>query len=90
MVYLSLTFFCFGILFGTLNTLAVSPLGHMAGLATSVISSVQTLISVAIGAAIGAAYNDSIEPLVTGFLGCGFGALLLVNFARMKTKQLNQ
>lgn len=90
MIYLSLTFFCFGILFGTLNTLAVSPLGHMAGLATSVISSVQTLISVAIGASIGAAYNDSIEPLVVGFLGCGLGALILVNFARMKTKQLNQ
>lgn len=86
MVYLSLTFFCFGILFGTLNTLAVSPLGHIAGLATSVISSVQTLISVAIGASIGAAYNDSIEPLVSGFLGCGFGALLLVNYARMKSK----
>ena len=86
--YMSVTFFCFGILFGNLSTLALSPLGHIAGVATSVIASIQTLISVGVGGAIGAAYDNTIAPLTYGFLACGISALLLVNHARRKTKQL--
>ncbi|MGL1886656.1 MAG: multidrug effflux MFS transporter [Reichenbachiella sp.] len=71
MTYLTLTFFCFGILFGSLNALAVEPLGHIAGVANSVISATQTLISVFVGGVIGYYYNDTVQPLVIGFLSCG-------------------
>lgn len=88
LLYLGLVFFCFGILFGNLSTLAVQPLGHIAGIATSIISSVQTLISVAVGASIGNAYNGSVIPLIVGFILCGTTSFVLTFIARRKAKQL--
>lgn len=78
MPYLIGMFFCFGILFGNFNTLAVHPLGHIAGIANSVISTVQTLISVIIGGTIGQLYDGSIQPLVIGFALCGTMTLVIV------------
>ena len=49
LLYLTVVFFNFGILFGNFNALALNPLGHIAGTATSVIASIQTLLSVVIG-----------------------------------------
>jgi DHA1 family bicyclomycin/chloramphenicol resistance-like MFS transporter len=78
MIYLALNFFCFGILFGNFNTLAVHPLGHIAGVANSVISMISTLISVFIGGLIGQLYNGTILPLVLGFAVCGILSLLII------------
>ena len=78
MIYLGLTFFCFGILFGNFNTLAVHPLGHIAGVANSVISTVSTFISVLIGALIGQLYDGTVLPLILGFAGCGILTLVIV------------
>jgi DHA1 family bicyclomycin/chloramphenicol resistance-like MFS transporter len=86
MMYLSATFFCFGILFGNLNALAVQPLGHIAGVATSVISSIQTLISVFIGGYIGYLYNGSVMPVTIGFLICALLSIILVLRAKQKGK----
>ncbi len=80
MSYLSLTFFCLGILFGNFNTLALHPLGHIAGVATSVISTLQTLLSVMVGYVVGQAYDGGVLPLVTGFLICGAITLLLMAY----------
>ena len=82
MGYLAVTFFCFGILFGNLNTLAIQPLGHIAGVATSVISSIQTLVSVAVGSIIGQTYNGTVLPMVFGFLVCGLSALGILFYVR--------
>ena len=68
--WLLITLFCFGLLFANFSTLAVDPLGHIAGIANSVISSVQTLISVLIGGLVGQAYAGSVIPLVLAFLLC--------------------
>ena len=78
MVYLSISFFCFGMLFGNLNALAVQPLGHIAGVATSVISSAQTLLSIVVGGVIGQCYDGNVLPLVLGFLICAVSALVIV------------
>jgi DHA1 family bicyclomycin/chloramphenicol resistance-like MFS transporter len=73
--YLLITFFCIGILFGNFNALAVEPLGHIAGVATSVISFVQALLAVVLGSAVGQLYDGTVVPLVLGFLI--FGVLSL-------------
>ncbi len=67
MAYLGITFFCTGILFGNVNALAMEPLGHVAGLASSMIGSATTFISLVLGYFIGHAYDSSVIPLVTGF-----------------------
>ena len=78
MAYMTVVFFCFGILFGNFNTLALHPLGHIAGVANSVISTLSTFISVLIGAMIGQLYDGSVIPLVLGFAGCGVITLFIV------------
>ena len=65
MVYLMLTFFCNGILFGNQNALAMEPLGHLAGIGAAV-GSLTTLIQMPLGTVIGRFYNATIFPLVLG------------------------
>ncbi len=66
MAYLITAFFCFGILFGNVNALAMKPLGHIAGVGAAVVGALSTLISVPIGIVIGQSYNGTIVPLVAG------------------------
>jgi len=67
MLYLLIVFFCIGVLFGNLNALAMEPLGHIAGIAASVIGTVTTLLSLVLGALIGLAYDGTVLPLIAGF-----------------------
>ena len=76
--YLSVTFLCFGILFSNFNTLAVQPLGHIAGLANSVISSIQTLISTVIGGLTGFLYDGTVNYMVGSFLVFGIISLAML------------
>ena len=88
MLYMMCTFFCFGILFGNFNTLAVHSLGHIAGVATSVISTVQTLISVMVGTYVGQHYNGTVTPMVLGFIVCSGVTLGLIIWLRHRTKNI--
>ncbi len=67
-VYFAIVFFCFGLLFGNLSSLALQPMGHIAGVANSVISSLQSLIAVFFGSFVASQYQGSILPLLLGFL----------------------
>lgn len=75
--YMLTTFFCLGSLFGNFSSMALQPFGHMAGLATSVISAIQTLIAVIVGGIIGQMYDGTVQPMIGGFLVCGFATLLI-------------
>jgi DHA1 family bicyclomycin/chloramphenicol resistance-like MFS transporter len=81
MVYLSLTFFCHGILFGNFNAMALEPLGHIAGVASAVIGSLTTFVSLALGTLIGRSYDGTILPLVGGFAGLALAALAMMRWA---------
>ena len=80
MVYLMITLFCFGVLFGNFNALAMEPLGHIAGVAAATIGSVTTFMSVAAGTLIGQAYNGTVLPLVGGFAVLGVAALAVMGW----------
>lgn len=66
MAYLMMTFFCVGILFGNLNSLAMEPLGHMAGIGAAIVGSLSTLLSTLLGTIIGQSYNGTLLPLIAG------------------------
>jgi len=68
MVYLMSSVFFIGILFGNLNSMAMEPLGHMAGIGAAIVGSVSTFISVPFGTYIGMQYDGTVAPLVMGFL----------------------
>ncbi|MEZ5797198.1 MAG: MFS transporter [Paracoccaceae bacterium] len=67
-----------GLTMGNLNALAMEPLGHVAGLAASVISSAATVASVILAVPVGQAFDGTAVPLMLGaavFIG---GALALM------------
>jgi DHA1 family bicyclomycin/chloramphenicol resistance-like MFS transporter len=51
---------------GNLNALAMEPVGHIAGLAASVISSLATVGSVALAIPVGLAFDGTSTPLLAG------------------------
>ena len=55
-----------GLTMGNLNALAMEPVGHIAGLAASVISSAATIGSVVLAIPVGLAFNGSSTPLLVG------------------------
>jgi len=65
-IYLMSTFFSVGILFGNQNSLAMEPLGHLAGIGAAVVGSLSTLISIPLGTLIGQSYNGTVVPLIIG------------------------
>lgn len=66
MAYLMMAFFGVGILFGNLNSLAMEPLGHIAGIGAALVGALSTLISTLLGTLVGQSYNGTILPLVIG------------------------
>ncbi len=78
MAYFIAAFFCFGMLFGNVNALAMEPLGHIAGVGAAVIGSMSTLISVPLGTVIGQLFDGTVRPLIGGFALLGALALALM------------
>ncbi|UTW02297.1 multidrug effflux MFS transporter [Amphritea atlantica] len=75
--YLFLVFFAVGLLFGNLNSMAMEPLGHLAGIGAGLVSALSTLLSIVFSLMIGQLYNQTIYPLVGGFLVLMSIALLI-------------
>ncbi|MEH6632445.1 MAG: multidrug effflux MFS transporter [Halopseudomonas aestusnigri] len=71
MSFMMLSFFCVGILFGNFNTLAMEPLGKLAGMGSAVVGSLTTYICMAIGITVGQSYDMTILPLVYSFAVLG-------------------
>ncbi len=72
-------FGCFGVLLGNLNAMAMESLGRVAGLGTSVVSSVSTLTGVIFAVTAGRFYDATALPLSFSFLIAsvvGFGLVI--------------
>ena len=80
MAYFSVVFFSIGFLFGNLNTLAMGPLGHIAGIGAAFVGSISTLVSVPLGAVLGLMFNGTVIPLTGGFLVFGALGLLIMRW----------
>ena len=71
-----------GLTIGNLNAIAMQPLGHVAGMAASVISSLSTILAVCVAAPIGLAFDGTPLPLMVGAGVCGGLALWLARRLR--------
>ncbi|MDT8344058.1 MAG: MFS transporter [Thermohalobaculum sp.] len=80
MAVLGPIFVCVAVLFANLNALAIQPLGHIAGTASSVILAGSTLGAAGIGAIIAQSYDGSVTPLFAGFAGLGLAGACLMTF----------
>lgn len=81
LIYAAVVFFVFGLMFGNLNSLAMEPMGHIAGLAAAVTGFISSIISMTIGAAIGQLYDNTLLPISIGFLVAGTISLLVMFWA---------
>lgn len=80
--FFALQFFAIGFLFGNLRSLAMQPLGHIAGIGAAINGFVSTVMAVPIANYIGSFVSNSVLPLFIGF--SIFGILSLLVFLRLK------
>lgn len=80
-------FFFIGVLFGNLNSMAMLPLGEMAGLGAAIIGSLSSLFSVPIAIAIGDFLKQDVYPLAIGFLLFGCLASVSVFYGASPTRR---
>ncbi len=82
-------FFMAGVTMGNLNAIAMEPMGHIAGMAASVIGSVSTVLAAAIAAPVGLLFDGSIVPLTTGILTmCILAFGLMIHMGRIENRLL--
>jgi DHA1 family bicyclomycin/chloramphenicol resistance-like MFS transporter len=67
MVFFALAMFQFGWIGSNFNSLAMEPLGHVAGTASSVLGFMSTVGGASIGAGIGQFYDGTATPMVIGY-----------------------
>lgn len=65
MVWITSLFFMAGLVIGNLNALAMEPVGHIAGLAASVLGAVATVLGALIAVPIGLAFDRTPLPMAT-------------------------
>lgn len=73
--------FCFGFIPGNFGAMAMEPMGHIAGAASSAQGVVSTVGGALIGFVIGQGFDGTPAPLAAGFAACGLAALACVLWA---------
>lgn len=77
-VWQACVFFMAGTTLGNLNAIAMEPMGHIAGMAASVIGSISTIFAAIIVAPIGLMFDGTLLPLTSGAL-----VMLIIGFVLM-------
>lgn len=77
LIFVQCTFFATGLTLGNLNALALEPLGHIAGTASSVIAAIATIGSLLVAVPIGMAFNGTPIPWAAGVTLCSIAAYIL-------------
>ena len=78
-IWSSSIFIMAGLTFGNLTALALQPLGHIAGMAASMVTAVATIVSVVLAIGIGQAFDGTPVPLLIGTIICSAAAYLLMH-----------
>lgn len=80
-------FFMGGVTMGNLNAIAMEPMGHIAGMAASVIGSISTVLAAAIAAPVGLLFDGTLGPLSVGILiMCVLAFGLMVHMGRIEDR----
>jgi DHA1 family bicyclomycin/chloramphenicol resistance-like MFS transporter len=83
-VFLSLQFFCLGFMWGNFRSIAMEPIGHIAGIGAAINGFFSTVVAIPIATLIGSFVEDTVLPLFLGLAVCGLVSLALFSWARSK------
>ncbi|MGR3570809.1 multidrug effflux MFS transporter [Brevirhabdus sp.] len=75
-------FFMAGLTIGNLNALAMEPMGHIAGMAASVVGAISTVLAMLIAIPIGLSFDGTPVPLIIGAFACVLLGALLMTMVR--------
>ena len=78
--FFGMQFFAIGFLFGNLRSLAMEPVGHIAGIAAAITGFISTLMAVPISAYIGNFVDTTALPLFIGFSVFGILSIFIVMY----------
>jgi len=73
--FMTVQFAAIGLIFGNLNALALVPLGHIAGMAASVVSGLSTVLAATIAIPVSLAYDGTAMPVALASIVFALGAL---------------
>lgn len=74
----ALAFGCFGMMGANFASLALEPMGEVAGTANAVYGFFTMTISVLLGALVAGQFDGTVRPLLIGFVGLGVASLLII------------
>jgi MFS transporter, DHA1 family, multidrug resistance protein len=81
MALFSVTFGCLGMLLGNINAMGMQSLGRVAGLGSSLMFSLSSLVAVSASVFWGQFYNQTVGPVILAYLFAGIVAMILVRIA---------
>ncbi len=85
-VFLFFQFGCLGFLWGNFSSIAMEPIGHIAGMGAAIIGFTSTLMSIPIATYIGGFVTDTVWPLFAGLSACGLLSLgIFIAFGKYNT-----
>ena len=73
--WLTVIFFLAGLSIGNASAIALEPMGHMSGMAASVVTALSTLLSALLAAPVAQAFDGTLQPLVISVLTFGIFGL---------------
>ncbi|AUQ50093.1 putative MFS transporter [Phaeobacter inhibens] len=80
-------FFMAGLTLGNLNAMAMEPMGHIAGMAASIVGGVSTVFAAAAAATVGLLFDGSIAPLTGAILLMVIaGYAIMLHMARVENR----
>jgi Bcr/CflA subfamily drug resistance transporter len=78
MIFQALSMTCIGLCGSNFGAMAMEPVGHIAGTASSIQGFITSVGAVIVGSLIGQSYNGTTFPLAIGYLGIGLAVLAIV------------
>lgn len=86
-IFFTLQFFSIGFLFGNLRSLAMQPIGHIAGIGAAINGFVSTIMAVPIATFIGKQITTTTLPIFFGFFIGGSISLILLSLIKKSPKK---
>ena len=86
-LFLFAQFFCLGFMWGNFRSIAMEPIGHIAGIGSAINGFVSTVLAIPIATWIGLYVEERVWPMFFGLAICGL--LSLAIFIRTKKKKHN-
>jgi len=85
--FLSIQFFCLGFIWGNLRSIAMEPIGHIAGIGAAITGFISTLLSIPIASFVGRYVQTTVLPMFVGLTICGLLSIGIFLIMRKQTKK---